>query len=135
MIVFGMSRRMFPLFESRWALILSAATWICTVLRLPFSLFRVSLPTPSGRNNIFLLHHSFIQWNQPCASASSLIYLAYAFTDLKRAGMINRRWSTIVALGEVWLLLFGPGATFAVGWLWREETLLFSRHKAAIINK
>lgn len=71
--------------------------------------------------------------NAAFASAASLLWLLYAFGDLKRVGMMDQSWTQIVGSMILGSFCVGPMATFAAGWLWREEILLWRRHRSAVI--
>lgn len=77
---------------------------------------------------------SFLQWDQVFLVFNSFIWLAYMFWDLKHAGMIANGWLTIMAFGVAATIVLGPGAAIGLGWLWREETLAYKRHKDAVTS-
>jgi hypothetical protein len=117
--------------------LLSAATWLYTMTSSPFSLMEMFVPRPGASlpDAYFQLVRNMLQWDQVFAGGSAMLWLAYAFGDLKAAGMVTQSWPLMVTLGLAVLTCFGPGAAFAAGWLWREEVLVTRRHWAAVIKK
>ncbi|KAF2101574.1 FAD binding domain protein [Rhizodiscina lignyota] len=112
--------------------IISAAAWIYTLLTSTYSMADLFIPSLHPEDNFFSLTRYFLQTDQVFMCGSCLLWLLYAYGDFKAAGMISQSWLTILALGSLSLVSLGPGATFAVGWLFREETLLTKRHKSAV---
>jgi hypothetical protein len=118
--------------------LLSACIWIYTLSSSPYSIQQMFVPdyflTPVPNDFVEQARH-FLKWDQVCGSGSSLLWLFYSFSDLKRANMTSRSW--LVALFTVagLTVCFGPGAAFAISWLWREKTLLGGQPKAVTMNE
>ena len=72
------------------------------------------------------------EWDTLSAFASSFLWLGYLFWDLKYAGMMQESWVTVVIYGLGASVALGPGAAIGLGWLWRENTLAYKRHKDAV---
>jgi hypothetical protein len=104
--------------------IISAATWILTVLRSPYSLSEIFFPwTPTEQSYLLVLRWG-LQCDHIAAFGSSLLWLLYLFADLKRGGMTDQSWLFILASGVATTFCFGPGASLAAGYLWRESMLI-----------
>lgn len=65
----------------------------------------------------------FLQVDQVSSFGASLLWLTYLFGDLKAEGVVGQNWLVLFAVKAVLMAVVGPGATFALGWLWREEVL------------
>jgi len=107
--------------------LMSASVWIYAIICSPYSLQQMFLPDYFMElvpDNFIEQARHFLKWDQVCGSGSSLLWLLYSFSDLKRAKMTNHSWltATLVLIGLT--LGVGPGAAFAIGWLWRERMLL-----------
>lgn len=104
--------------------IISAATWILAVLKSPYDLSEIFLPwTPANQSYLLMLRWG-LQCDHIAAFGSSLLWLLYLFADLKRGGMLSQSWIVILASGATITLCFGPGASLAAGYLWRESMLI-----------
>ncbi|OGM48097.1 monooxygenase [Aspergillus bombycis] len=64
----------------------------------------------------------FLQYDEVLSMASAYVWLALRFRELKRAGA-RFSWTRAGSAFIASLLALGPGATFALGWGWREELL------------
>lgn len=113
--------------------VISAAAWIYTLVTSPFSMADIFVPTLHPKDEFIALTRYFLQMDWIAIFGSAFLWLVYAFGDLKTAGMVHQGWATILGLGALSFVCVGPGATFALGWLWREETLISKRHKKAVI--
>jgi hypothetical protein len=117
--------------------LLSSCIWIYTLYSSPYSIQQMFVPdyflTPVPNEFVEQARH-FLKWDQVCGSGSSLLWLLYSFSDLKRANMTSRSW--LVALFAVagLTVCLGPGAAFAIGWLWREQILLDGQPKVVVAN-
>jgi hypothetical protein len=114
---------------------LSAGVWIYTLTKSPFTFSEMFVPGTSPANDFGGQSGFILRWDQICGSGASLLWLMYSFIDLKRAGMADMSYINAIALMSTSLICFGPGATFALGWLFREETLLAKRHKSAVTRE
>ena len=63
------------------------------------------------------------------------LWLLYLFGDMKKAGMVEDSWLSILMKGAATLLLAGPGVTVGLGWLWRERILATRWHKDAVVSR
>ncbi|KNG87539.1 monooxygenase [Aspergillus nomiae NRRL 13137] len=64
----------------------------------------------------------FLQYDELISMGSAYVWLALRFRELKQAGA-RFSWTRAGAAFAASLLALGPGATFALGWGWREELL------------
>ncbi|KAH6632426.1 hypothetical protein F5144DRAFT_621224 [Chaetomium tenue] len=99
-----------------------------------FGLGEVFVPggLPRGMGDLEGFAGQFLRWDQVFGMGSLLVWLAYLFGDLRAAGMLREGWFRVVGLGVVSVLVFGPGATIGMGWLFREHILATRRHKDAL---
>ena len=115
---------------------LSVVVWLSTLrqtLRFGFSLSALFLPDDDIHTYLGGVRNMLV-WDQLCFSLSSLLWMLYLFSDLKRAGMAQRSWYFVL-----WVLIGasvfgGTGAAVGVTWLWREEVLASRRHKDAVVK-
>ncbi|KAF1834748.1 hypothetical protein BDW02DRAFT_568714 [Decorospora gaudefroyi] len=112
---------------------LSAGTWWYTMAYAPYSMWTLFVPnvaaTQTGDEYIRL----FMQFDQAFSMAACFLWLLYLFGDMKKAGMIDDSWITIILKGIATLAVAGPGVTIGLGWLWREKTLATKWHKDALV--
>ncbi|KAK4144474.1 uncharacterized protein C8A04DRAFT_27660 [Dichotomopilus funicola] len=115
----------------RVAGIASAGVWWWTLASFGF---QAMIPSglPQSAPDLFAFADQFLRWDWAGGFGSSLVWLAYLFWDLSAAGMLREGWFKVVGLGLVSAVLLGPGATMALGWLFREDILATRRHKAAL---
>jgi hypothetical protein len=117
--------------------LLSACIWIYTLSFSPYSVQQMFIPdyflTPVPNNFVEQARH-FLKWDQVCGSGSSLLWLFYSFSDLKRANMTNRSWFVAFFAVAGLTVCLGPGAAFAIGWLWREQILRGAQPKGVVAN-
>lgn len=107
-----------------WWYILYAAPY------LPSTLFIPNLaPDQSGDAYIRM----FLQFDQIFATSACLLWLLYLYGDMKRAGMMEDNWISILLKGGVSLVALGPGVTIGLGWLYRERLLATKWHKDALV--
>ncbi|KAB8245451.1 hypothetical protein BDV35DRAFT_393913 [Aspergillus flavus] len=64
----------------------------------------------------------FLQYDELLSMASAYVWLGLRFRELKQAGA-RFSWTRAAGAFVTSLLALGPGATFALGWGWREELL------------
>ncbi|PYI08876.1 FAD/NAD(P)-binding domain-containing protein [Aspergillus sclerotiicarbonarius CBS 121057] len=64
----------------------------------------------------------FLQYDQVISAASGFVWLALRFRELKQSGA-SFSWTKAIGAMVACTCAFGPGATFALGWGWREEIL------------
>ncbi|ERF70332.1 hypothetical protein EPUS_07597 [Endocarpon pusillum Z07020] len=115
---------------------LSAAVWLSTLyqaLRFGFSLSALFFPNDDIHTYLGGVRNMLV-WDQLCFSLSSLLWMLYLFSDLKRAGMVRRSWSFVLGVLIGASVFGGTGAAVGVAWLWREEVLASRRHKDAVVK-
>ncbi|KAF2835087.1 FAD/NAD(P)-binding domain-containing protein [Patellaria atrata CBS 101060] len=113
----------------------SALTWLSTLFLAPFSMAQIFVPywrepeTHSWAENCT----ATVQWDYIFLFAAAALWIVYLFYDLRRAGMVQAGWGTLVVRAVVVGLLAGPGAMLGVAWLGREWVLVRRRHKDAVL--
>lgn len=114
--------------------VLSGVVYHSTIFSTPFSLGTIILPSGDGLNTFVGAIRELLKYDQLFFAGSSVLWIIYLFSDLKKAGMVQQNWFDILCVLITVTLLFGSGAATAVGWLWREEVLATRRHKGAVVN-
>lgn len=113
--------------------IVSAGTWLYTIARSPFSMLTLLVPnlaaTQTGDEYIRL----FLQFDQVFSMGACFLWLLYLFGDMKKAGMVEDSWVSIIVKGAATLTIAGPGVAVGLGWLWRERILATKWHKDALV--
>lgn len=112
----------------------SSLVWLYTISQAPFSIWREFLPkwdTPSG---IWACARNFIAWDHVLVSAGTFVWLALLFKDLKAWSKTDVGWIRVCSSAVASCIALGPGATAALGWLWREELLADRKMKGAILE-
>ncbi|KAL5321484.1 hypothetical protein ACEPPN_009442 [Leptodophora sp. 'Broadleaf-Isolate-01'] len=102
---------------------LSASIWLYTLATSPHSLSTLFIPAAPVTNTFMPVMRRFLQVDQVSSFGASLLWLTYLFGDLKAEGVVGQNWLVLFAVKAVLMAVVGPGATFALGWLWREEVL------------
>ncbi|GAB7353291.1 hypothetical protein MBLNU459_g3793t2 [Dothideomycetes sp. NU459] len=114
----------------------SSGVWLWTFLTAPRSIIAVMIPTtvPQSHSDLTAFTRVFLQYDHVFCFAAALTWLAYLFWDMKHAGMVTERWSTLLLYAAASVAVLGPGATVGLGWLWREDVITNKRHKDAITS-
>lgn len=112
---------------------ISAATYWYTLCNAPFSAATIFIPNIAATKTDDEFIRLFMQFDEIFFTAACMLWLLYLFGDLKRAGMMNASWLSIVGTGLVTVIAAGPGAAFGLGWWWREQLLATEWHKDAIV--
>jgi len=104
--------------------LISASTWWYTLYNAPFSPATLFIPniTAMKTNDEFI--RLFLQFDQVFSMGACFLWLLYLFGDLKRAGMFESSWLSIMVRGLVTFFAAGPGVTIGLGWWWREQLLV-----------
>ncbi|PYI23585.1 monooxygenase [Aspergillus violaceofuscus CBS 115571] len=116
----------------RWAsgtfALVSGLTFICGRMTAPRDTSFSSIFIPGLRDtSVPVTSFSaciarFLKYDELISMTSGFVWLALRFRELKQAGAHFSWWRACGAfVGS--LFTFGPGATFALGWGWREELL------------
>lgn len=113
----------------------SMATWWYTLYNAPFSPAALFIPNIAAMKTEDEYIRMFLQFDGIFSFGSCMLWLLYLFGDLKRAGMMDDSWFSIVGKGFVTLLAAGPGTTIGLGWLWRERLLATKWHKDALVSQ
>lgn len=103
--------------------LLSVSIWIYTLITSPFPLSTLFIPTSQVTNTFLPVMRRFFQVDQVSSFGASLVWLVYMFGDLKTQEVVRQSWVTLFAVVALSLVVVGPGATFTLGWWWREEVL------------
>lgn len=131
--------------------VLSAITWITTIVKSPFSLSTIFLPqelypylyilasnmnqqpipTPPPTDFPHLITR-FLQYDYLFFFTSVFIWLAYSFWDLRAAGMFREGWPAFLAVAAVMLAVGGPAVACASLFLCREQILATRTHSGAV---
>jgi hypothetical protein len=114
---------------------LSACIWIYTLTHSPFTVGEMFVPAGKLANDFISQSRYILQWDQVCSCGAAMLWLLYSFIDLKRAGMAEMSYINAIVSMIAAVACFGPGATFALGWLYREEILLNKNHKSAVTKE
>lgn len=112
---------------------ISAATWWSTLYTAPFSPATLFLPNVAAMKTHDEFIRLFLQFDEVFSMGVCMLWMLYLFGDLKRAGMLEASWLSIVGKGLVILVATGPGVTFGLAWWWREQLLATKWHKDAIV--
>jgi hypothetical protein len=113
---------------------ISAATWWYTLYTAPFSPATLFVPNVAAMKTGDEYIRLFLQFDEIFSLGACMLWLLYLFGDLKRVGMMDDDWISIVGKGLVTLAAAGPGVTIGLGWLWRERLLATKWHKDAIVS-
>lgn len=114
---------------------ISVSTWWYTLYTAPFSAATLFTPNPAAMKTHDEFIRLFLQFDEVFSMGACMLWLLYLFGDLKRAGMLEASWLSIVGRGLVTLVAAGPGVTFGLGWWWREQVLATKWHKDAIVTR
>lgn len=78
--------------------------------------------TGSGEVSLYKGIAQFLQWDQILTMGTAFGWLALRFRELKKSGVDIGGWKGLLGLvGGTFA--FGPGATFALVWGWKEELI------------
>ena len=114
---------------------ISTATWWYTLYSAPFSPMQLFVPDLVNVKTGDEYVRTFLQFDEIFGLGSCLLWLLYLFGDLKRAGMLDAGWVSIIGRGLATLVAAGPGVTVGLGWWWREQVLATKWHKDAVVAK
>jgi hypothetical protein len=112
---------------------ISTATWRYTLYAAPFSWATLFVPNIALDQTGDEYIRMFLQFDQIFAIGACFLWLMYLYSDMKRAGMMEDSWISIVLKGAASLVVMGPGATVGLGWLYRERLLATKWHKDALV--
>ena len=112
---------------------LSAGTWLYTLARAPFSMLTLFVPDVAAAQTGDDYIRLFLQFDEIFSMGACFVWLLYLFGDMKKAGMVQDSWLSIILRGAATLALAGPGVTVGLGWLWRERILATKWHKDAVV--
>jgi len=100
-----------------------------------WSTVTAALPSKPSSLNLVDGMRLFLQIDELSIFAAAFFWLALLLLDLKKEEMTKVSWLQALTVGIVGTTLLGPGALFALAWLWREETLASKTLKGAIVAR
>ena len=112
---------------------ISTATWWYTLYSAPFSPAQLFVPNISAAKTGDEFTRLFLQFDEIFCLGSCFLWLLYLFGDLRRAGMMENSWVSIVGRGLATTVVAGPGVAIGLGWWWREQLLATKWHKDAVM--
>lgn len=98
--------------------ILSAGVWAYIILMSSAPLLTIFWPRWSAQSDFVLHTRQALQYDELCGFGSSFLWLLYSLFSLR----IRDATIALVIL-PIAIAAVGPGATFILGWLWRESIL------------
>lgn len=110
---------------------LSAAVWQYSLAYSPHSISELFLPELAAPADFLPQVRRGFQFDEICTFVGSFLWLLYSILDLGTAEVSGGDLITKVALLPILVYSIGPGATFALGWYWRETLLDQSPRKVA----
>lgn len=108
---------------------LSAAVWQYTSVYSPHPASELFLPETAAQAGFVPLVRRGLQFDEICVFSSSFLWLLYSVLNLGTAEVGGGNLLTKIALLPILVYSIGPGATFALGWYWRETLLDHSPQK------
>lgn len=108
-------------------ILLQASVWIYTISTSPYSVFEIFVPKtlePDLANTFVGLMRTLLQVDQFSVMISSFLWLFYLTLDMSKLGLVSRQHVTFFPLLLGWLPMLGPGATFGIVWLWKEQFMV-----------
>ncbi|KAL3424914.1 FAD binding domain-containing protein [Phlyctema vagabunda] len=117
---------------------LSAAVYVYIHMTSSFPLLQIffnEVSSPHSAISSFVQGFGrFLRYDQIFAFGSGLFWLILNFKDLKTANKLHAGWHKIVGVLGATTILFGPGASMALGWAWREEVMAGTKWAVAKTN-
>lgn len=108
--------------------ILSQSTvWIYTISTAPYSVFKIFVPgtvEPEFAGTFIGLMRRLLQVDQISVMVSAFLWLFFLTRDMNNLGLVMRQHLTFFPLLLGWLPMLGPGATFGIIWLWKEQYMV-----------
>ncbi|KAH7082317.1 FAD binding domain protein [Paraphoma chrysanthemicola] len=112
---------------------ISAAVWWYTLASAPVSLATLFIPSLATGQNGDQAIRMFLQFDEIFSFGACFLWLLYLYADMKRAGMLDDSWISIVVKGTALLIAFGPGVAIGIGWAYRESVLATRHHRDALV--
>jgi hypothetical protein len=113
---------------------ISTMTWWYTLYTAPFSPQTLFVPNLAIVKTGDEFARTFLQFDEIFSMGACFLWLLYLYGDMKRTGMLNASWVSIVGRGLTTLVAAGPGVTVGLGWWWREQVLATKWHKDAVVE-
>lgn len=113
---------------------ISVMTWWYVLYNAPFSPVALFVPQIVEMKTGDEYIRTFLQFDEIFSMGACMLWLLYLFGDLKKAGMMDASWASIVGKGILTFVAAGPGVTIGLGWLWRERVLATKWHKDAVVS-
>ncbi|KAE9375212.1 hypothetical protein N431DRAFT_542807 [Stipitochalara longipes BDJ] len=102
---------------------ISAGVWMYMLFSSPYSLRTIFLPQSTSASGIIPLMRAHFQSSHLSAFGSALMWMVYISAELKDAALVQQSWVFLLSMVGLSTLCFGPGATLATCWYWREQIL------------
>ena len=117
----------------RFCAAVSACVWLYTIIQAPVALseFLPAWESPAG---LWACARNFIAWDHILTFTGVFMWLGLLFRDLKHWEKTDASWTKLCGLVTTTCIVAGPGATAALGWLWREELLADKTMKGALLE-
>lgn len=136
-------RRDLPVIRTTMAVLAihSAAVWLYAWYQSGFvaeTMMNTILPplhSPQGAKDLVTFTGEFLRFDSAFLVGNTFFWMGLLFWDIKHAGMLELGWVWILVYALVAAVTVGPGATAALGFLWREEILATRRHWAAVTEE
>lgn len=112
---------------------LSTATWWYTLYAAPYSWTTLFIPNLVQGQPGDAYIRMFLQFDEIFVMTACFLWILYLYGDMKKAGMMEDSWVSIVLKGAVSVVALGPGVTIGLGWLYRERLLATKWHKDALV--
>ncbi|KAF1971785.1 hypothetical protein BU23DRAFT_590410 [Bimuria novae-zelandiae CBS 107.79] len=95
--------------------LISSAVWLYTVVSCKYSLATVFLPDAAVQEEFAPHMRRALQFDEICIFASSFMWVAFLFFDLRKAGLLGKDWMVLAVGFPAASVVVGPGAAFAAG--------------------
>lgn len=116
-------------------IVLAGGVWLYTLVMSPFSLITIFIPyLENPQESWTACARGVLQYDHIFCWGSAFLWLGYLTADMKHVGMVTHSWTKLITILSLSTLIFGPGATVGLVWLWREDIVITKRHRSAIVK-
>ena len=106
--------------------LVSSGVWLHTLAYSPYTLSDIFIPDVEQFE--FVSHsRRALQADELGVVVNSLLWQAYAFFDLHKAGLIGPEWLFYAGSLPIVTLCLGPGTAILMGWYFREKALVSAK--------